>query len=722
MEETGDNAMCFTVVGDNDLALWGYKVEDLTVAISETIAQLDKLIPASTAVDIALSTEGVYGATVSWKSKGIVMTDSGVVNPLKNDMDVVVTATITSGKYTFSKDYTIKVLGTDSVKTDAEVEIRSYYTDMALDISTLSASNYVQLDNPFYNTLVDISNGAVISFDVTRKGNADAYLSNLLSLTGTSGRLYFTGGSYLGYNGPGGFYDANVKNSDPWVAGTDLLATNQSVNIKLKFSSDGFEVYKDGTLAYSQSTLAAGTTQGGYNFAEKGNWNTLNNSLMDWLKNGAPYLNFGYGNWWGDQIFNGTISNVRFSYVQKAINLSESGSSLVGLYTQDYEKVTDISKEWTSQYAQDSISFQKDNTHGRYMDYTTGNVSGGRGAYSYTLGDSLTSANFPQEYIMEWDMALTAGNTSESQFVVATDNCVYGLFNGKEDSGRCGIDSGYVLKLKTTNSTTWMINDGTESVEIPKSTWVHVKLTGTKGATTAKVTITNGNVSICTDKEITTSGTATIKGLFILAGRSYASFKVDNIVVKEQGTDYANLSAYNSVLERANKFVAMQGETPVFTEASFNALTSAIATAESTVTSSLTSSQQSIIDAQVTALTDAMDGLALKGYTVTVGAAANGTVEGLAAGGSYSAGTSVSLTAKPDSGYAFGGWRLGTDDAIISKNASYSAMVTEDITITPVFVKAADLTEFNEVLASAEKIIAEQSASQVYTEETFSVL
>lgn len=69
-------------------------------------------------------------------------------------------------------------------------------------------------------------------------------------------------------------------------------------------------------------------------------------------------------------------------------------------------------------------------------------------------------------------------------------------------------------------------------------------------------------------------------------------------------------------------------------------------------------------------------------YTITAvsGNTAYGSVSG---GGSYTPGTSVTLTATPDSGYYFTGWYNGT--TLVSSNAVYTFTAAEDLTLTAQF-------------------------------------
>lgn len=213
---------------------------------------------------------------------------------------------------------------------------------------------------------------------------------------------------------------------------------------------------------------------------------------------------------------------------------------------------------------------------------------------------------------------------------------------------------------------------------------------GTYGSIEQKVPqqptkITNGDTTLF-DDDVTATDTGTVKGLYVLAGRYYATCQLDNIVVidKDNPVDRA---AYDKLLARAEQYAAVRAKNPIYSAESFKVLEDAIAAAKDTVKND---SAQEVFDAQAAALEAAIKGLERAFYTVTVEDAENGTVTGLAADGKYFAGDSMTLTAVPDTGYEFGGWKIGND--VVDENMTYSVMVTENMTITPVFQKSEDVS------------------------------
>ena len=666
IDETDIETMTFTAVGNNQECLWGYKAKDPTVAIRMTIDKVIK-IPDTVATDIPLPAIGAGGSTITWKSNSVAIADDGTIPHLFNeDVKASMTATITNNGYEYEHVYEFTVLGNDRLSKGDDVTIGKLYTDNALDMSKLVQGTTPKFANPFHYTHEDISGGVSISFDVTRTAASDR-LSNIISFNNKLGKLYFTGGSYLGYNDFNGrFMDANLNAN--FAPGKDYLADNTKTNIKIEINQDGFTVYQNGTAVYSSSEVKSGTVPGGSSA------NNPEQSILSWIKT-APELNFGSGNFWPDLIFKGEISNVVCAYKQKAVDVEGGSSSLAGIYTQDYESVSDVSKEWQSTNAQEYISLGKENGHGKYMLYDLTNVpsnTNSRGAHSY-FGEGLI---WPDKYILDFDMALKAGNNQESQFAVLTSNAAY---NSKNEN--YGVDTGYVFKMISLNSDTWTINgDSSKTVTIPKSEWVHFTLTGTKGQTAAHLTISNGNSELF-DDDVTATDAGDIKGMYILSGRYQGVFKVDNIVVKEPSTGGADYTAYDKLMNRVTQYEAVKS---IYTDESYNILTDAVAAAKSEVINSAT---QDIIDKHVAAIKEVINGLVRKVCTVTVAEAENGTVTGLAEAGRYMAGDSMVLKAVPSEGYDLDCWKAGED--VVSYSRKYSAMVMADITLTPVF-KTAD--------------------------------
>ncbi len=188
--------------------------------------------------------------------------------------------------------------------------VGEFYTD-----SAFSLSGSTSVANPFKGN-ANIYNGVAIEFDVEGTGSA---LSNILSFTvnqdrANGGTLYFTGGSYLGYNNDAGsYYDANLRN---YSLVKDYI--NGKATIRIELTTTGFVVYANGVRAYYDSILD--TNAGSYSGID-------HEGVLKWLKDSAKWLNFGKNNWWADK-FNGKISNVK-CYVMTPKYILENNNKLV---------------------------------------------------------------------------------------------------------------------------------------------------------------------------------------------------------------------------------------------------------------------------------------------------------------------------------------------------------------------------------------------------------
>lgn len=109
--------------------------------------------------------------------------------------------------------------------------------------------------------------------------------------------MYFTPGSYLGYNAGGQFFDANLKD---YSLVEDYIGDGGNVSIKI--TSTGFEVSVDGNKCYDQSILE--TENGAISDTGSINYTKV---LEFFAEEGS--LTFGKGSWWEDNKANAKISN-----------------------------------------------------------------------------------------------------------------------------------------------------------------------------------------------------------------------------------------------------------------------------------------------------------------------------------------------------------------------------------------------------------------------------
>lgn len=180
-------------------------------------------------------------------------------------------------------------------------------------------------DNPFHGA--DTAQGVVFEFYVKPTWEVHE-LGTIFAIQGTEdydGRIYFTPGSYFGFNsgGFGGYFDANLYN---YKIVDDYI--KEGAKIRIELSAAGFAVYADDVLCYDQSILADASRAAGDYTAESDFA-----PVLTWLA-GAQTLYFGYGSWWNTT--NGCEANANLSDV--SFRLAD-GTEVFGQLQADKELV-----------------------------------------------------------------------------------------------------------------------------------------------------------------------------------------------------------------------------------------------------------------------------------------------------------------------------------------------------------------------------------------------
>ena len=567
IEEKDEKAICFTVLGSDEISVWGYQYpysnEDFIDMAAEALAS--ELPIGTFGQNLTLPAKGLFDVSVTWKSGNTaVITNDGKVTVPATDTTVTLTAAMTYGSTTKNVEFPVKVFASKQGATEAYL-LWEYFTGETKDLSKAEKGD-IRYRSPFSRSNVlgiSIYNGVTIEFEVTPNAAVESPLfSNIISFRDDAYiGLWFTGGSYLGYNTnehptAAGVFDANLHNDDygdkAWTLGTDFLNTakKEKVTVKIDLLPNGFNVYFNGTLGYTQADIGTEKVPGGTNI-------TNYSKVLTYLNGTATDLNFGWGSWW-DGGFDGTISNVKL-YVNPVDYVDTSKY----VYYEDYNSTGDTG--WTSPNAQQNLSIKNvGDKHVGYVDFAADtSASGNRGAYT----NFPAEANLSGAYSVEADIKMTPGNVADrsvSQFAITGTDAKYGS-NGT--SYNDGIVSGYILKLstKTANSNVYYINDGDQSVTIPANTWVHVKATVNGTAVTAEITIGEETKTFTA----TVNGTGTLKGLYLLRGRGNGTAAVDNIAV----TKLVDFSALRSAIEAAAAEDTNKGN---YTAASWEALEKAV--------------------------------------------------------------------------------------------------------------------------------------------------
>ncbi|MCD8120098.1 MAG: glycoside hydrolase family 43 protein, partial [Lachnospiraceae bacterium] len=515
----------FTGVGTStETAIWGYQFSGTEALTMEAEALT---LPAQTVNGTALDlpTAGTYGTTITWKSSdaSIIATDGTVTVP-DTTTTVTLTAVISNDAGSVTETYDVTVIGEDATAEDGSITIWSADETFDLTDAVQGTYQYVNFFNSEIGTAgLDLDNGVSIEFTVSQTGDY-AYLSNILGINaGSTGGLYFTGGSYLGYNaGEGYYFDANVDSTN-WVAGTDYISGADSVTFRIEIYSYKYEVYVDDELAFSNTTVDAGTTSG---------TNSMDsyNRVLTYLNSTATEFDLGWGSWW-EGGFAGTISNITLSVLG-----DEDVDTCGYTYYADYAGGGGTTSDWTAQDSGYLAIANDGDTRGNYVKYAYNtSVSGARYAYTKFSEDAQLSG----QYTVSVDVQLTAGqsgsSTTSNFAIMGTDA------SGYTSHTTGGISSGYILKLSNNypadSSTVWTINDDSDTtVTIPAATWVTITADVDTDAGTAAVTIIGEDDTVYFSGTVSISGTGTLAGICVLRGRGYGTVSIDNIKVYQTPT------------------------------------------------------------------------------------------------------------------------------------------------------------------------------------------
>ncbi len=303
VDGTDKKVKCFSAVDTDGETIWGSGLDDREAIASEV--KSSDLFNTIVRNDITLPTSGKGNTTVSWTSSDpSALSNDGKVGNVTDAKIVTLTKRISKGDYYYDKEYQVTV-EPKSVKTeDGYTLVGEYLKDTPTELSDKTEGS-LSITNPFnVKNLSDmnLNGGASIEFDVEKTGDINV-LGTLLAITG-GGKLYFTPGSYLGYNADGGYVDANLLD---YKLNKDYIGDKAHVRINLL--SDGFEVLVNGTKVYDQTN---------YENKDTGFAGTLTDysKVLSWLHDTADTLSFGAGSWWGDAA-NAKISNVKL-YAKEA--------------------------------------------------------------------------------------------------------------------------------------------------------------------------------------------------------------------------------------------------------------------------------------------------------------------------------------------------------------------------------------------------------------------
>lgn len=325
-------AVCFTAVSSSfgtagntrALSIWGAKSE-AKPAIAYTVDHLHLPMADGDKIysDLSLPTKGFLGCTVAWTSSDeTILASNGKIGQVATPTPVTLTLTVSKEEYIYRRDIQLTVA---PLSGDCVTALQAYYDfentwknnknnkqmgiPMAESNGTKPAfehnaelgstvirqhfgfpsgksSSYVRFPNPLRKAT--LSEGATLSMFVLRTADNswDAIWSFLDedNTDGISGRLYMTANTYLGFNGTGGWFDANY----PTTAINDL-GLSEWHHLAATFDASGWKIYINGKKKYDQT----------HNISFNCSSDFSDYASVLRLLSSAAYFYFGYGSWWG---------------------------------------------------------------------------------------------------------------------------------------------------------------------------------------------------------------------------------------------------------------------------------------------------------------------------------------------------------------------------------------------------------------------------------------
>ena len=576
VEGTNCETMCFTLVGSNNVTIWGTKGYTNEQKVIKDAGDLTLNVPEQLNTDLELPVSGNEGSTIKWESSDeTALSSTGEVQAVASDAKVTLTATIKNGVYYTKKVYTttIKANATSDIDSGLEAnytfenglrnEVNTeqvgeakalasgtkptveYSADRAGNVlnqyfgyEAVATTSYAEFTNPLKGKTL---NGATVSMWVNRQNNDawDALWSffDTDNSDGADGRLFFTPNTYLGYNGTVGgtwqWFDCNKA---------DKAVNNIPVNswhyVTVSVGKGNFGIYVDGKLVVNSTKYTLFDSNSGYA--------TLASNMLKMISSADKFY-LGYGSFWGSspaymdnvKIYSralsaadiGTLYKTEKEDTEAAKKAEEQKDQTLAaasiLYKSFNNDADAAAAGGLSANAADNLTLPSDGAaeHKKYLQFAPGITGGSRSAYL-----DFGSLTLPDNYVVEFDSKLTAGNEQATQLALAVSE-----YSKKND---ILASASYLWSLKALKTTEWTISGGstskttdTASVDIAKDTWVHIKTTVNKTENTMVLTITDESGKELISKKFEMNSIADIKGLFVLSGRSNGVTALDNVRV-----------------------------------------------------------------------------------------------------------------------------------------------------------------------------------------------
>ncbi len=316
-------AMCLTVVGDNDISIWGYRIADDRMAVVKNAAGFHSGIAGSTYTDLSLPKTLSDGVAVSWTSSDpdVIANDGRIKLPAENT-EVTMTAVISRGSAAVKKEYrtTVYAKGMDAIDTEAGLAAAYSFDDDKLVNGKNPAESAELLSRgsasrPALREDLDRGSRVLHTYKGNDNSNSYARIPNPLKGRNAEGatvslwvkcddnnvwgeiwsffddnktRLFLTQNAFLGYNYNGGevYFDCNNG-----ATVTNAIGRGSWKLVTVTADRDGYGIYIDGKMKYNKQQNAAFSGTSGYDEA-------MGKRLLD-LFNTSGNFYIGYGGYWG---------------------------------------------------------------------------------------------------------------------------------------------------------------------------------------------------------------------------------------------------------------------------------------------------------------------------------------------------------------------------------------------------------------------------------------
>lgn len=344
-------AMCLTVVGNNDISIWGYRIRDDKLAVVKNVTSMNSNIQASTYGDLDLITSLSDDVTVNWESsRPDIISNTGKVTLPSEDTSVTLTATIGRGTTAVKKQYTTTVYakGLDAIDTSAGLEASYSFDDSGLTNeknSSESASLLTRgtISKPIIQDDADRGSKVLHTYKGRDSVNSYAKINNPLKGKNAPGatvslwvkcdddnvwgeiwsffddnktRLFLTQNAFFGYNNGDTYFDCNNG-----ATVTNAIGRNNWKLVTVTADKDNYGIYIDGELKYNKAKNAA--------YAGSAYDEAMGNRLLS-LFNSSSSFYIGYGGFWGS----GALSVDNLKIYSKALDQY----SISKLYQEEKDK------------------------------------------------------------------------------------------------------------------------------------------------------------------------------------------------------------------------------------------------------------------------------------------------------------------------------------------------------------------------------------------------